>query len=91
MRSGKIEANLIALNELLPLPYLNEMIEIKRTGTEKGFFNDANLAFHEMEYIRLRKMLEDSRIESHLPSNSSAAPALNDLLVRIRLKYADMS
>lgn len=91
MRSRKLEANLETLNELLPLPYLREMIEIKRNGAEKGFFNDANLAFHEMEYIRLRKILEDARIESDLPNQPTAAPALNDLLVRIRLKYADMS
>jgi predicted nucleotidyltransferase len=87
MQTGIVEANLSKLNEIYKLPYIPEMIQLKVNGTEKGFFNDANLAFHEAEYLRLRKRLEEAMSESNLPKHASAEEALNDLLIRIRLQH----
>lgn len=41
--------------------------------------------FHEMEYTRLQRELEQSSQDSHLPERPSSKEALNDLLVRVRL------
>jgi len=85
MLAGEIQANLIVLNETFKLPYIPELIERKVNGTEKGTLDQADLAFHEREYERLRVELEQAFEESPLPENSSGAAALNDLLIRIRL------
>lgn len=86
MRAGEIQANLVVLNETFKLPYIPELIERKVTGTEKGTLDQADLVFHEREYERLRTELERAFEESQLPENPSGAAALNDLLVRLRLR-----
>ncbi len=86
MRAGEIQANLFVLNETFKLPYIPELIERKVSGTEKGTLDQADLAFHEQEYERLRVELEQAFEESSLPENSSGTAALNDLLVRLRLR-----
>jgi predicted nucleotidyltransferase len=86
MRAGEIQANLVVLNETFKLPYIPELVERKVSGTEKGTLDQADLAFLEREYERLRVELERAFEESHLPENPSGAAALNDLLVRLRLR-----
>ncbi len=86
MRTGKIEANLIRLNEEAKLPYIAEFIECKKAGPEKGRLAQADLSFHEKEYERLCHELEAASEASHLPETPAGAAALNDLLVRIRLQ-----
>lgn len=56
------------------MPYLPDLIARKLGGTEHGTLNDADVAFHEAEYQRLRGEL------------LAAYEALNDLLVRLRLE-----
>lgn len=85
MRSGAIEANLVKLNADAKLPYIDELIAIKTTGTEKETLNDADCEFHAREYERLMAALQTAYQESGLPESPSAKPALNDLLVRLRL------
>jgi predicted nucleotidyltransferase len=85
MRSGTIEANLPRLNEEFRLPYIPELIERKTTGPEKGSLEQADLAFHQREFERLRADLEEAMKVSRLPENSTGTEALNDLLVRLRL------
>src|SRR5688572_21773953 len=86
MRSGEVEANLVRLNETARLPYIADLIERKTAGPEKGRLEQADLAFHEREYERLRAALQQAFEMSELPEAPSGTPALNDLLVRIRLK-----
>jgi predicted nucleotidyltransferase len=86
MRTGVVEANLIHLNETFKLPYVPELIERKISGTEKGTLDQADLSFHEQEYRRLRREFEQAFEQSDLPENPSGAAALNDLLVRLRLR-----
>jgi predicted nucleotidyltransferase len=86
MRTGVVEANLVHLNETFKLPYVPELIERKISGTEKGTLDQADLLFHEQEYGRLRIELEQTFEQSTLPENPSGAAALNDLLVRLRLR-----
>lgn len=88
MRSGEIEANLIALNKSFQLPYIPELIAQKLTGPEKSNLPDmdVDVDFYETEYHRLRGELKSAHESSQLPELPSAETrsALNDLLLRIR-------
>jgi len=86
MRTGEVEANLVRLNEAARLPYIPELIARKTGGPEKGRLEAADLRFYEAEYARLGSVLQTAHETSHLPEGPTAAAALNDLLVRIRLK-----
>ena len=85
MRTGEVEANLPRLNEGFNLPQLGDLIARKAAGPEHGALPDADLAFHEREYTRLRATLEEAANSSALPELASARPGLHDLLVRLRL------
>ncbi|MEI8197387.1 MAG: nucleotidyltransferase domain-containing protein [Phycisphaerae bacterium] len=85
MRTGEVEANLLHLNEEFQLPYVQDLVACKLAGPEKSRLPDANMAFHEAEYQRLVRELESAQEASSLPETPSARPALDDLLVRIRL------
>jgi len=87
MRSGRIEANLVTLNEEFRLPYIPDLVARKLAGPEKSKLEDADLAFHESEYQRLRGELQAAHDASRLPEMPSdgTRAALNDLLVRVRL------
>lgn len=86
MRTGELDANLPRLNETYKLPYIAELVARKTGGTEKSTLSDADLAFHEGEYNRLRARLEEEYFASKLQENATAMDAMNDLLVRVRLK-----
>jgi len=86
MRTGQIEANLVRLNDSAKLPYISDLIARKTQGPEQGCLDAADLDFHEREYRRLVASLEYESERSHLPERPSAPTALNDLLVRTRLK-----
>jgi predicted nucleotidyltransferase len=85
MRTGEVEANLVQLNEEARLPHVTDLIARKVAGPETSVLDDSDVEFHEREYERLRGELESSYQVSWLPEESSARPALNDLLVRLRL------
>lgn len=84
MNTGRVEANLVTLNEEAKLPYLDELIERKLSGPEKGNLPQSDLAFHQREYERLVGELEAAGARSALPESPRGKPALNDLLVRLR-------
>ena len=88
MRTGEIEANLLTLNEEAKLTYLDELIDRKLSGPEKGTLPAADLSFYESEFNRLIAQLESERDGSALPETTNAKAALNDLLVRIRVGTA---
>jgi len=85
MRTGRVEPNLVTLNEEFRLPYLPELIQRKLEGTEKGVLPEGDFALHEREFHRLREELERARDTSTLPEAPSARAGLHDLLVRLRL------
>jgi len=89
MRTGEVEANLVRLNETAKLSYISELIERKVVGPEKGTLDQADLSFHKQEYERLRSELEQAFAASQLPETPNGALALNDLLVRLRLRAGD--
>lgn len=85
MRTSEVEANLVRLNEQARLAHVDELIERKWAGPEKSALDDADVEFHRREYERLVAELEAAQRASALPEAPSARPALNDLLVRMRL------
>lgn len=84
MRSGRLEANLRNLNEEARLPYVEELIARKSTGSERGTLDDAELGFYQREYERLIAELEAARDATTLPEQPAARAALHDLLLRVR-------
>jgi predicted nucleotidyltransferase len=88
MRTGEVEANLVKLNEPFRLPYIADLVARKLAGPEKSKLEDADAAFHEKEYQRLRGELQAAHDASRLPElpSDETRAALNDLLIRIRLR-----
>ena len=86
MRTGKIEANLITLNDEFRLPYLPELLEKKVRGSENGSLDAKTRSFFEAEYMRLIVKLEEAASKSDLPEEPTSRGALNDFLVRVRLQ-----
>ncbi|MHB1559925.1 MAG: nucleotidyltransferase domain-containing protein [Isosphaeraceae bacterium] len=86
MRTGEVEANLVRLNEEARLPHVDDLIARKLAGPEQSALDDEDVAFHRGEYERLVAELEASHRSSRLPEAPTARPALNDLLVRVRMQ-----
>jgi predicted nucleotidyltransferase len=85
MKTGDVEANLARLNEEARLTHVDDLIARKRGATELCTLHDSAFELHSREYERLRAELETAYQSSTLPEGPSARPALNDLLVRLRL------
>ena len=85
MRSGLVEANVVRLNDEFKLPYIPDLVARKTAGPEKGTLDAADVTYFEKEYLRLTAELEAAYESSKLPEMPTAAPALSDLLRRIRL------
>jgi len=88
MRTGEVEANLLALNTTAKLPYIDELVERKQAGSEQETLDGSDVDFHQAEFNRLRASLEGEHARSRLPEATDAAASLNNLLVRIRLNSA---
>src|SRR5438128_5948414 len=88
MRTGEVEANLSTLNKDFRLPYVADLVARKLAGPEKSSLADADIAFHESEYQRLRADLQAAHETCKLPELPCAQTraALDDLLVRVRTK-----
>ena len=85
MREAKIEANLINLNELYPLPFISDLIARKQEGSEQQVLGHEEIAFYEQEFVSMRSRLVADSDTTLLPESPSSGAALNDLLIRIRL------
>jgi predicted nucleotidyltransferase len=86
MRTGEVEANLVRLNEEARMPHVADLIARKVAGPEQSALEDGDVAFFRREYERLVAELEEAYQASVLPEGPSARPALNDLLVRLRMR-----
>lgn len=88
MHSGEVKANLVTLNQEFRLPCIDDLVARKLAGPEKSKLEDADIAFHESEYQRLRGDLRAAHEASTLPELpcEETRAALNELLVRVRVK-----
>ncbi len=85
MRSGEIEANLGLLNEIYRLPFVPDLIARKLAGAEQQTLNRGEIDQYEGEFHSLRTRLIEEASITALPESHTAQPALNDILVRVRL------
>jgi predicted nucleotidyltransferase len=87
MRTGAVNANLLELNEEAHLPYIADLVARKQSG-ENTTLEDADVAFHQREYERLRVELQSAHDASQLPElpSDETRKVLNDLLIRVRLR-----
>jgi uncharacterized protein len=86
MRTGEVEANLLRLNTEARLTHVADLIDRKLAGPEASVLDDSDLEFHQREYGRLRNELEAAFQCSSLPEVPTGRDALNDLLVRLRMR-----
>src|SRR5262249_52445571 len=84
MRTGRVEANLLHLNQEAKLPFICELVQPKVIGAEKGILPETDWDFHQTQYDRLTGELEAAHQASPLPEKASAGARLNDLLLRMR-------
>jgi uncharacterized protein len=84
MRTGEVEANVATLNKEFRLACVEDLIRRKTTSTEKGGLAKKELTFHEKEFARLRRLLDEEGERSSLADAPSGRAELNDLLVRVR-------
>ena len=88
IRTGEVESNLVKLNEEFRLPYIADLVARKLAGPEKSTLDDADIAFYEKEYQRLRSEWQSTHAASRLPKlpSDETRATLNALLVRVRLR-----
>jgi predicted nucleotidyltransferase len=86
MRTGRIEANLPRLNESARLPFIDALIRQKTKSAEQATLTEADLEFHRGRYEQLRGGLQAAFEATALPESPTTTAALNDLLVRLRLR-----
>ena len=85
MRTGRVEANLLTLNDEYRLPWIPDLVARKAEGGEQGTLSGEDLAFHRAEFERLLARLDAEHERSTLPEAPISGDALHDLLVRVRL------
>lgn len=85
MRTGVVEANLLALKESFGLAFLDTLIERKHHGGEHGLASDEDVFEHEERYDLLVAELENARDSSELPEKPITRDELNHLLIEIRM------
>lgn len=84
MRTGVIEANLVALNGEYKLEFLKDLIALKLEGPEKGRIQGAQIDSIEKEFQRLLNTLDEEAGKSRLPEEPSSFDDLHAFLVRLR-------
>lgn len=85
MRTGRIEANLVHLNEEYRLPYIPDLVARKLGGAEQQTLEASDLVLHGGEYARLVARLEEEARRSTLPSEPRCRREIDAFLIRMRL------
>ena len=87
MVTGQVEADIRRLNRHFKLEYLDELLAMKTQGHENIPLSEKKMDFYQKEYQKLRQTLQKAAEKSHLPGAPKGRDDLNDLLIRIRMKY----
>lgn len=85
MRTGIVEANLLHLNAGARLPYIEELVARKTSGSEHEELRAGEVAFYESEFRRLMQMLQDEAERSSLPEAPLTREDLHQLLLQARM------
>lgn len=84
MQTGRIEANLLRLNDEFRLSYIDDLVALKTQSAEQATLTGSKLEFYRGEYARLRSGLEVAAGQSKLPESPSSRRELSELLIRLR-------
>ena len=89
MRHGEIEANLERLNAEAGLPFLADLLDLKRGGREKEPLPEPLSVYHPA-YEALLRQLEAAKETTHLPGEVAhdVQAAISDWVVRARLDHS---
>lgn len=83
MRSGAIEADIVRLADEYRLPFIADLIVMKKA--EKITSYDLNWPFHAAEYAKLERRMEQAFHDSQLPEDRDRQ-AVHDWLVELRMR-----
>lgn len=83
--TGKIESNLVELNERFRLTQVDELIARKRAGHEKLELGGDEAEQHAKWLDELEMRLAETHAGSSLPERATGRQALDDFLVRARM------
>jgi predicted nucleotidyltransferase len=86
LRTGEVEPNLLRLNELFRLPFIDGLVR-RKLARETGAFADLDRAWHLAELARLEAELEAAHAASRLPEEPPWQE-MDELLVSLRLGRA---
>lgn len=81
LREGLVEANLQNLNKRFDYRFLDELVEIKKSGERVGIPDDSSYV---RELERLEAEMDRAYEESKLPEQPSVREVLNELIIRVR-------
>lgn len=84
LRTGEVISDLPALAEAHRYPEVDELIEVKRAGKEKGTLSAAAAERFQQAWPRLEAGLREAHDSSPLPEAPANAAAVNDWLVTQR-------
>jgi len=86
LRTGRVEANLAALEAEYRVDRLDELIRRKRAGAEKAALVDGEADAHCSALDRLEERIDEAFEASELPEEPTTFDALDDFVVRARLE-----
>ncbi len=84
LKSAEIQANLGILLQTYPQDGVQELIEMKVEGAEKGSLEAQLLKRHQSALEALEEQLDEAHQQSHMPAEVDNRPALSDFVVRAR-------
>jgi predicted nucleotidyltransferase len=88
MEAGEVIANIQVLNERFRFPEIDELVARKRTGAEKMALDERDIEKHGALLDRLETKLQEAHDASQLPDEPTSVAALQDFVVRLRLRSA---
>jgi predicted nucleotidyltransferase len=91
METGEVEANLCVLNDCFRIPFIPDLIARKTGGVEQQVLSSDEMEHFDQQFTQWKKRLMEAGERSKLPSENSAKAALNDLLVRLRLRSIQLA
>jgi predicted nucleotidyltransferase len=86
MRAGEVEANVLRLAELLDEPDVADLVERKRSASERMVLEPGEVAHHDVRLDRLEETLATAHASSGLPDEPTSRAALEDFVIRLRLE-----
>jgi predicted nucleotidyltransferase len=91
LETGEIEPNLVALDDRFRLAQIPELIARKREGSERMALSEGEFERHSTWLDELEARLQDAHQKSSLPDEPPSRRALDDFVVRVRLRRHPLS